>query len=432
MAATKTLPINFSIDGKSYSLIYDPQSTVDGEGGNGRVLLTDDKLYAVKVLKRINNYERYKRFVREINAAKTIDGVVPGAVIPILHSHIASFDDQKGKKDVSYYVMPKCQEGSKMPKDLKYDEYIKFLLDVSESLLKIHECGYAHRDVKKSNVLKYKGKWLLADLGCSYTHTVERITGKTERIGPKGCPEELCRYDDSDQKPDTLKLYQSSDAFLFAKMIWQTLVGGESFDGSFVHGDYNYRRYIKKANELYSNRLFLPLVEIMERTILYEALKWEKRMTMKEIRDKLEWLQNYSGENDDLLLRQKMLVFAALKEPSCLSYQDPACFSDFFANLPKGTRIDIDPAFVQEGSILFDPSSFFKVDEALGVFRITIQMGRAQIIFKLEEIKIYDNGHGAELLTGSFPPSSDFSAAEKIGQSITINAKTVLRIRLIE
>lgn len=433
MAAAKTFQISFSIDDKPYAVVYDPKSKADYQGGNGRILFTDDHLYAVKILKRINDLERYKRFAREVEAVKNIGRAVPGAVIPIMFSYIPDFDDQKSENDISYYVMPNCQAGSRMPKEWKYEEYIKFLLDVSESLLKIHECGYAHRDVKRTNVLKYKGKWLLSDLGCSYVNGVERITGENETVGPKGCPEELERIDVSDRKPDALRLYQSSDAFLFAKMIWQSLVGGETFDGSFVHGDNNYRRYIGRANILFGNLLFLPLVEIMEHTILYEARNWDKRMTMREIHDTLERLHGFSEQIEEcngLLLKQKLLVFSAMETPSYRSYQEPLRFHEFFSNLPKGTRIELSSAYVQEGFVIFDSNSFSEVDGVAGTFRIVFMMGRSSIIFKLEEIKIYDDGSGAELLTGPLDGTLRLLMAEKYEQSTIIDTRTVLGIKI--
>ena len=402
MEKNNTVKISFSIDGVIYSFIHEVEKKARNSGGNANVIIVQDK-YAVKILNSFDDEEKYKRFIIEIETAEKVTKRAKDAVIPILHKNIPSFEDQKEGKDICYYVMPKCETVKSISYDIKYDEYLDILIDASDSLLKIHNCGYAHRDVKKSNILFYQGHWLMSDYGCSFSKVIPRITDKGEKVGPKGCPEELKNIEPKQNAGNALRLFQSSDSFLFAKMAWHLIVDGEIFEGSFVRGDNNYKKYLGEAIKRFENKLFLPIIYIMEKTIIYEASRYKERMSLKEIREKLiqlKYLSNINVNSEEYaqqLLEQHLLVYMSNADYEYMAYKNINDFKAFFAGLPNGTKMKIDKSYVPSGELLYDSNKSNILDESNCIFKIF--NGINPIVFSLSEIKVFRENKNSELIT---------------------------------
>lgn len=387
--------IKFIIDNEECELKYNPDNSYNNSGGNANVLFYKNR-YAVKILKKIDDEEKYRRFINEIHESEKIRKKYPDAIIPILYSNIPPFKELKNLSNFCYYVMPKCEKINGV-KD--FDEYIEILLDVTDSLDKIHKCGYAHRDVKMSNILKYNGKWILSDYGCIFPYDGERISGNGEKVGPEGCPEELKHVDANASgmnKKNLTKLYQSSDCFLFAKMIWHLVCKGEIFHGSFKQGDMNYNKYIDDVERSFGNQLMSSLLEIMEKTIIYETKKWKERLTLVDIIDKLNHLYSLvkrkDKEYEKYMLKQKLLFVTLRSSKTYSSYTDYKIFIDILSVVSFPLCFNIDKVYFADEKL--DVSNYERYENFF-IFKNEI----CNVIFSIGELKIYDDMSKLEIIT---------------------------------
>jgi len=101
-----------------------------------------------------------RRFNREIENLKKLKGCK--FVVPL-------YDSQPNNIQ-PFFVMKLCDcslqdELAKTP--LPMHMILNVLLDVCEGLQEIHDHEVFHRDFKPANILKYEGRWVLADFGMS-------------------------------------------------------------------------------------------------------------------------------------------------------------------------------------------------------------------------------------------------------------------------
>ncbi|MDU5723422.1 MAG: serine/threonine-protein kinase [Clostridium butyricum] len=127
-----------------------------------------------------------------------------------------------------------------MPKAIPYKDIIlnhnldiKVKMDIIRNvaliLNKIHEKGYAHRDIKLDNLLFYNEKFVFSDFGLVSNTDYEQITKINESIGPwNSIAPEMKRhaYEVKDARP--------ADVYSFAKIIWIILTEDEKC----FHGQY--------------------------------------------------------------------------------------------------------------------------------------------------------------------------------------------------
>lgn len=101
-----------------------------------------------------------KRFNREIENLKKLKDCK--FVVPLYDFHPDNIQP--------FFVMKLC-DGSLQDElisiPLSMDMILNVLLDVCEGLQEIHDHKIIHRDFKPSNILKYEGRWVLADFGMS-------------------------------------------------------------------------------------------------------------------------------------------------------------------------------------------------------------------------------------------------------------------------
>lgn len=137
-----------------------------GEGGfgivekcelpNGEIAARKTFIVNLKYDPDINDMLR-KRFIREVNVLGTLDS---NYFTPVLNSDLEC--------DNPWYLMPLAAKNFKL-------EIVKCksegttpwegLFAILESLIKLHEAGYCHRDLKPDNVLLFGQIWKLADFG---------------------------------------------------------------------------------------------------------------------------------------------------------------------------------------------------------------------------------------------------------------------------
>lgn len=145
----------------SWKRKYDVISEEKQEGGNGFVYFVrkDGEEYALKQLKEKyirSDKEKRKRFIVEIQTVKRVSGYITG-ILPI-------FDDSPSEY---WYVMPRAQPiMNKIKQDLcDINKITEFVLELSDSLVQLHDKGIFHRDIKPSNIYFYKERACLSDFG---------------------------------------------------------------------------------------------------------------------------------------------------------------------------------------------------------------------------------------------------------------------------
>lgn len=220
----------------SWRNLFDVINTL-GTGGNATV-------YRVKVketgqefaLKELYNrsQEKKHRFIDEINIMELNYKMVEG-IIPIIDSSTEEF----------WYTMPIADpilthiETSKET----IEDIIRGVIQLSETLSKLHSKKISHRDIKPSNIYFYNGRYCLGDFGLvdhpdnpsDFTRS-DRGLGAVFTIAP-----EMKR---DPKNADGKK----ADVFSLAKTAWMLLSGDErGFDGVYNFLDKSHSlRFMKK------------------------------------------------------------------------------------------------------------------------------------------------------------------------------------------
>lgn len=151
----------FEIDGDSYTVV-EPQL---GQGGAGTVCevrsLGDDRVYALKQIKKDARPERNGRFLQEIafGLDSNNDHVVK------IHSQ---FDDAK----YFYYTMDLYPENLRdiIEEEYDYRMLLDYLFQLCDGLAYVHDRGVVHRDIKPENILvdSKNRRVVLADFGIAH------------------------------------------------------------------------------------------------------------------------------------------------------------------------------------------------------------------------------------------------------------------------
>lgn len=215
-------------------LVFELGSQI-GRGGNGNVheLISippmNEKL-VVKVLnvRNTNNssvkYERFKREIESmINLCKEVDGIMP--IIDYC------LPEKPSKENPACYVMPYAEPFRNVVfnRGIDLGEKLNIAKSIAKILCKIHDMGFAHRDLKVDNLLFLDTKVVISDFGLVFHSDYDELTREKEHVGPwNTISPEMKRgaYSIKDPRP--------ADVYSFAKLLWIIITEDEScFEGQY-------------------------------------------------------------------------------------------------------------------------------------------------------------------------------------------------------
>ncbi|MBZ4670678.1 MAG: protein kinase [Oscillospiraceae bacterium] len=248
-----------------------------GEGGNARVYLVEEKSTGNRLaLKELYNKspEKKTRFSNEIKVARdnatNISGIIP----------IINFNEEE-----YWYTMPIAAPILNHVKDNKINEIVSGVIQLSETLEKLHEKGISHRDIKPSNIYYYNNRYSFGDFGLvDFPDNPDDLTKSDKGLGAifTIAPEMKRNPKYADGK--------KADVFSLAKTMWMLLSGNEKgFDGVYNYSDSSHSlRYMKK----YKNTHLVELEELLKDATNNSP---DLRPNIGEFKERLkEWIDIYS------------------------------------------------------------------------------------------------------------------------------------------
>ena len=282
-----------------YKIINPPLGTGGAAKVYGCIRISDGERLAIKILSDTNNKDKVERFKREIDVI--IDIVWHGfdGVLPIL-----DYD-----KDDLWYVMPlanslrniikkyvKLQQTAH-PVTTYCDDILRQNVDgfimLANTLEKIHELGYVHRDIKPDNLYVWNGRYCIGDFGIVDLPTNTALTKKHDRLGAWNtiAPEVL---------RDARNATNKSDVYSLAKSLWMCLsLNTSGFDGRY---DYNASSMSFHDMPHLENAYLLDIEELLsdatqEDPVLRPSMQdfakrlyeWQRTSTDFEKENKKEW-----------------------------------------------------------------------------------------------------------------------------------------------
>lgn len=247
-----------------------------GQGGNAKVLLVKEKVtgyeYALKCLYN-KSTEKIARFNDEIKImyenAVSIEGI-----IPIVES----------SKEQSWYTMPVAKSIIEYIQEKKIDQeaIISGVIQLADTLSKLHRKGIAHRDIKPSNIYYLNNRFCFGDFGLvEFPDNSNDFTRSDKGLGAifTIAPEMKRDPKNSDGK--------KADVFSLAKTVWMFLTKDEKgFDGTYDFLDVSMNLRSK------ANLRTMHLVELEE--LLKEATdnNPNNRPTIEAFKRKLQiWIE---------------------------------------------------------------------------------------------------------------------------------------------
>lgn len=199
-----------------------------GQGGNARVYKAkkeSEQEYdlALKILDESpNNFkEKIERFKIETELVLKIQDKFNG-IIPIYDYH---YKENEG--DHYWYIMPYATSiETYFSNHNDIIGKIECIIDISETLSKLHAFNIVHRDIKPSNIYYYNERFALSDFGLVDYPEKSDLTRTDEQIGAKATiAPEMKR----DSKKTDGKL---ADVYSLAKTTWMILTGEKlAFEG---------------------------------------------------------------------------------------------------------------------------------------------------------------------------------------------------------
>lgn len=275
-----------------------------GEGGNANVYHVRDNTNCMELaLKELYNksYEKKARFINEIHITEQNASTIPG-IIPIIESNEEEY----------WHTMPLATKILDYVKDKTISDIVTGVIELSDTLEKLHEKGICHRDIKPSNIYYYNDRFSFGDFGLvDFPDNPDDFTKSDKGVGAIFTIAPEMKRDP--KHADGTK----GDVFSLAKTMWMLLSGDDrGFDGVYNYLDKSHGlRYIEK----YKNIHLVELEELLKNATDNNP---SLRPTIKEFKDRLNiWLDVYNdyykAQASDWNFLNKQLFGLNPPESSC-------------------------------------------------------------------------------------------------------------------
>jgi hypothetical protein len=193
-----------------------------GRGGNAEVWKAHDEEGASVAVKILRNYdaasEPYRRFAREAEQLVRL-GDFPG-VLPILKAEVPTSPSRTAR---AWLAMPIAERVVDALGDApSLAQVVDLAATVADTLARLAHRQIHHRDVKPSNLYRFRGEWVVGDFGLVKAPDVEPLTAGAAALGPRHflAPEML-------NSPATAA-GEPADVYSLAKTLW-VLATGQQF-----------------------------------------------------------------------------------------------------------------------------------------------------------------------------------------------------------
>lgn len=225
-----------------------------GGGAYGEVYYCHDtsgKPLALKIISKMRLGSQWQRELKGITNYRKLAENTPG----LLRLYNVNQND-----DSLYYTMEPADAapGGKgyVPDTLAYRlsagplpqrDLLPVLSSILESIVAIHDAGFAHRDIKPENILFVRGRPTLADLGLlsPLTGSLTQLAGTLNFIPPES------RQADVPGSRNSRKSRQQNDIYAFGKIIYCCITGNNASQFPHLPEDF--------ATSLPANRLLNSL-----------------------------------------------------------------------------------------------------------------------------------------------------------------------------
>jgi serine/threonine protein kinase len=254
-----------------------------GAGGQGDVFrafdITLGSAREPVALKRLKNRNRADRFIREIEAIRSVEH--PHVIKLLDHSPLGEIESSESL----YLVMPIAAGGDLSNRAAVYKNSLDSTLIVAQqlalALAAAHNANVIHRDVKPQNILfRDEGNHaILTDFGICYTHEEERITPLDEAVGPRVfmAPEM--------EGGRVIDVRPAADIYSLGKVIFYMISGGFSLPREAIH-DEPYSRVFSGGERYHLLRMLLSKMICVE---------GHRLQTMPEVIAELEKISSWES-----------------------------------------------------------------------------------------------------------------------------------------
>ncbi|PWK92253.1 protein kinase-like protein [Hallerella porci] len=251
------------------------------EGGNAVVFFFSDGTneFAFKYLNN-RNIEAKERFKNEIDVVERNFSIVSG-ILPIIQS----------SKDDFWYTMPIAQKIEEYLVGKPFEEVVKGIAQLAETLEKLHELEISHRDIKPDNIYFYNNRFSLGDFGLVSFPDSGDLTKSTRGVGAVfTMAPEMRRYPD---KADGKK----ADVYSLAKTLWILLCEDKKgFEGTYdsLEPKISLRKNLI-FKEIRKDRYLAGLEILLKRATEYDP---DNRPSMSEFKNELNRFIGIDSDSD--------------------------------------------------------------------------------------------------------------------------------------
>lgn len=195
-----------------------------GRGGNGEVWeceYPNGDVFAIKFLKKIKPtaYQRFKDETAVVEQNSDIEGIMP-----LIEKKLPDNLDN----ETPYFVMPLASLSEKLLIGRSMTIKVKAIIQLAETLSKLHAREIFHRDIKPANILYYNSRHSFVDFGLVEYPNKKDVSQFNEEIGAKWTMAPEMKRESS--KADGAK----ADVYSLAKTLWILFTENKKgFDGQY-------------------------------------------------------------------------------------------------------------------------------------------------------------------------------------------------------